>query len=818
MFANFMNVLKAIWAFILFVAPWIFRLSPPLISVFIAAVVLGFLPEARDLLLSRDPWWRLAVSLLIVVVLWCAPLYAMVRGTLSMRGATPVVTAIIAGLFSLFPLVILWAASDATQRAIVRCEVIQTYDALNDCLKQPLAADVLTLTSVTAGIIDPSTEHMPAAAGALQQISQVQMGIGIAALLVLAGGLLVARLIPLTPASPWAGPLRLLLGLLALAFVVVAFVAPFSYADWFGKLSLLALIAGSWLAIANAVLLFPVPVRWGVVIVVVAIYYSGIFLERFNDVRTFKSPWWEAANADQTGTVPTRQAFLDAEITRWMELNGCEASTKAAPCERRPILIAAEGGASRSAFFVSTMLGALIDYTRDNPGYPDLRTSIFAMSGVSGGALGLATLRAALADQRAGYMPPCKAPPESWFGDDDTPGSRDVTTSWRACLQALTSGDLLTAPLIGFVLGDNAPIFSPMDRSAMLEVAIERNYNTIVGDGPAACEGDADRRGFCRPVGYLSQEASWLPILILNATEVGSGRPILISDVQTRVVRCTIVTDCPDFFRTAHNIFELYARDPRTRPDTPLADQVSELTVGGLGQAADLRLSTATVLSARFPGISSAGHLRFAEGSKSFITARIVDGGYFDNSGLQSISLLLPHLVDRGLRPIIIYLRASPWFEQQLALPGSKIVDTSFGDILESRLDVWAGNPVANYISRLFSEPVAALVSARNGHVETVRESLRNLSSRLGNVSIEQLMVMEPMTPWAGSRNVPSLCLEQPPKSPYSRSNLYSPVMNWWLSPLTQASLDAQVCDRRNSDAIWRILEDLNAPPKASAR
>src|SRR5262249_3587316 len=72
-----------------------------------------------------------------------------------------------------------------------------------------------------------------------------------------------------------------------------------------------------------------------------------------------------------------------------------------------------------------------------------------------------------------------------------------------------------------------------------------------------------------------------------------------------------------------------------------------------------VRLSTAIVLSARFPVISTTAHFADTSG-----VLRLVDGGYVDNSGAVSAGQLLKALMEaakrRGLannlRPVILFL------------------------------------------------------------------------------------------------------------------------------------------------------------------
>src|SRR5262249_55234487 len=146
-----------------------------------------------------------------------------------------------------------------------------------------------------------------------------------------------------------------------------------------------------------------------------------------------------------------------------------------------------------------------------------------------------------------------------WFGAAPAYVSRperDITRSWRSCLQLLTAGDFLTPTLIGMTLRDTFTQLASMDRAALLARSIEEHYNAVVFGGSPRCGDDRDERGFCRPFGYLGGESRWLPLLILNSTEVDTGRPVLISDVQTRVTsNCASPIDCTPLFEVAQNAF-----------------------------------------------------------------------------------------------------------------------------------------------------------------------------------------------------------------------------------------------------------------------
>ncbi|WP_217578609.1 hypothetical protein [Mesorhizobium sp. GbtcB19] len=110
---------------------------------------------------------------------------------------------------------------------------------------------------------------------------------------------------------------------------------------------------------------------------------------------------------------------------------------------------------------------------------------------------------------------------------------------------------------------------------------------------------------------------------------------------------------------------------------------------GGLGKAKDKRLSTAVAMSARFPFVTSAGQLRFENENRNIITGRVVDGGYFDNSGLETINHQLPYLHAKRLKPRVIYLRSSPWYSQRYDLAGNPILGSPQDQLWETKLSAW---------------------------------------------------------------------------------------------------------------------------------
>lgn len=248
--------------------------------------------------------------------------------------------------------------------------------------------------------------------------------------------------------------------------------------------------------------------------------------------------------------------------------------------------VATEGGGLRAAYFTALVLTALQDQC------PAFAQHTFAISGVSGGSVG-ATIFGALAARSARNLPrqPCLDPGEG-------------RGRMQRTADSILSHDLLT-PLVGMGLfPDLFQRFLPFripswDRALGLEVGLEKAWSDVVGD-----------TGLAQPFGSLWKDFSnqAVPALLLNSTRVTTGERVLISP--------------------------LYPLDERFNRLVTLQDLIG-------GRA--VRLSTAAFLSSRFPLITPEGELPRPAGS-SAPPERLVDGGYFENSGATTLSELLASL------------------------------------------------------------------------------------------------------------------------------------------------------------------------------
>ena len=386
----------------------------------------------------------------------------------------------------------------------------------------------------------------------------------------------------------------------------------------------------------------------------------------FDDLRTI---------APGPGGVADRQIDIKSAVVRWKTANNCADACPPA------LIIAAEGGASRAAFMVATVVGDLMDRAKAKGDPADAANPgrrIFAISGVSGGAFGAAVVRAALADaaESPNRVPPCVAAQETWFAAADR--SRDFHNSWRACLQLLVSGDYLSPVFVGVGFRDN--LFAPRewffwgkslieDRAALIEEAWERHYDSVTNAGHAtngaAC-GDDTRHGLCRRFGYtkLAPAGSWAPLLLLTGTSVDTGRRIIVSDLTSTRDSIANGQHSPvALYSAAFDVFELLSSPlppPRRRPNASRA--IATATRRRSIAAPDIRLSTAALLSARFPIISPPGVLRVA--TQPCYGDRIVDGGYFESSGLTTALDIAEALKPEKVTPIILWVQNEPIIER----------------------------------------------------------------------------------------------------------------------------------------------------------
>jgi len=251
--------------------------------------------------------------------------------------------------------------------------------------------------------------------------------------------------------------------------------------------------------------------------------------------------------------------------------------------------VAAAGGGLRAAYWTAHVLAAADDATCGEFG-----RHVYAYSGVSGGSLGIA---AYLAQRQVWQQKP-----------EAERCQRGRTEEMRRMLNR----DFL-APVAGSLLfAEMTQRFSPYtyledDRGSTLARSWARAWDDVF---PKA-QGSFDR-AFLQQFAALAPGDSAMPVrpaVFLNATSVESGRRAVAMNVRARV------SGAIDVFRPVSGV---------------------NLKTQGL------TVREAVLNSARFTYVSPAGTVigcrKDADGKcPEFIWGRVVDGGYFENSGIATL-------------------------------------------------------------------------------------------------------------------------------------------------------------------------------------
>ncbi len=208
---------------------------------------------------------------------------------------------------------------------------------------------------------------------------------------------------------------------------------------------------------------------------------------------------------------------------------------------------------------------------------PTFADQVFAISGVSGGSVG-ASVFCALVDHHLQH------PKESFPGWYTQTADKVLREDF---LSPLLASALLEDMLQQFF----APPLARWDRARSLEAALERAWRNALNSGT-----------FEEPFdGLWARAPRGVPSLVLNTTEVDSGQRVVVSNLVFSAGQSPALAS-------------LRAMDGRLVPC----------------------LSTAACLSARFPIVTPAASLRSPADALHPGKHRLVDGGYFENTGVAT--------------------------------------------------------------------------------------------------------------------------------------------------------------------------------------
>ncbi len=359
---------------------------------------------------------------------------------------------------------------------------------------------------------------------------------------------------------------------------------------------------------------------------------------------------------------------LQLAFQTWLE---CRPGFAEAEKEQRryPVyLVAAQGGGLYAAYQSASFLAALEDRS------PDFSSHIFAASGVSGGSVGL-TVFAALTslspvDPKANSCPP------KWHDSASFLPQGTFTKSVDAVLRRDFLSPVGGALLFPDMLARLSPVpIESFDRTTALERSFAESFST-------ATKVDI----LSKPVLDYWTPTGITPALFLNTIDVDTGRRMVITPFNDLgdVISFRQATDCPI----------------------------------GRAECLSPTLASGMLLSARFPLVTPAGTLILppksntsnpsytANSELGFNKARFVDGGFFENSGLDTIADLIEELRRLDLSDKVVF----------------RVITFDFPP---------PESPVRTYSLGEVASPIRALNSARSARIDPARNRIIEMQGPL---------------------------------------------------------------------------------------
>jgi hypothetical protein len=262
-------------------------------------------------------------------------------------------------------------------------------------------------------------------------------------------------------------------------------------------------------------------------------------------------------------------------------------------------IISAQGGGIFAANQAALTLSRLQDYC------PAFAHHIFAISGVSGGSLGAAVFSSLV-----------KALPPKKFLEEQSCLKEVENHTLEEKASHFLNNDFLSPLLAAGLFSDSIQRFLPislgggLDRARGLEHAFEYRWNSESADSTSSNPFEGSYYDHWSPT--ATENAA--PALVLNTTVVETGERLLLS---------------PFTFKTQDS---LNSKLPSLKDISSVACTVDK------DAHIDFPLSTATVLSARFPIVTPVGWFKECrdKNDSSNNKLHLADGGYFENSGFST--------------------------------------------------------------------------------------------------------------------------------------------------------------------------------------
>ncbi|MCH9806876.1 MAG: hypothetical protein K0U74_04020 [Alphaproteobacteria bacterium] len=434
-------------------------------------------------------------------------------------------------------------------------------------------------------------------------MAMVAIGLLVFAIVVLADRPALARLL----ARPGTG-----LAVLASSFVLaliagsiaVAIMFPVRISQTLGSLFIMSLfLVALQLSLLQLQLLRQrTGIPFTALLVISAIVYSLLDVNDNHPVRS----------VERTAQGNAKTVTVEEAVNRWMgsRKDAAQFADKPYPV----FIVAAQGGGIYAAKHASSFLAEIQDLC------PGFSHHLFAISGVSGGSVGASIFGALAKDFSLQETSDLK----KYGCVDDFTGKRKAY--FADAVTSIFQKDLWSPLAAGLLFPDFLQrfIFYPfdsLDRARWLDYAVEDAYDRGIAESGFQQNVNASARPLAGSYmdSWNPERYSHAPALILNTTEVASGERLVVSPFK--------------FSGAGLNFL-------------PVWDEGDEAKSAKYAPV----LSSAAGLSARFPWITPAAYFHRLEvnskGETENKKIRVVDGGYFENSGVATSLDLIKEFVN----------------------------------------------------------------------------------------------------------------------------------------------------------------------------
>jgi len=328
-------------------------------------------------------------------------------------------------------------------------------------------------------------------------------------------------------------------------------------------------------------------------------------------------------SSEKADPIP-RRSLADV-FPEWLE----QRRSKSAVEEEFPVfVVTAQGGGLYAAHNAATFLARMQDLC------PAFRNHLFAISSVSGGSVGATVfatalhasdLEAELNERKLDAQTPQQCATITQFlAGASRVSNLDQAGIIETKVQLALSTDYLSPLVAASLFPDFTQTFVPVpvpafDRVRALEVTLENAADEMY----VGAQGSKDNLLRMDYQAHWKPD-NWLPALLLNSTDAGSGKRVVMSPF--------------DFNAANPRDTDLCMLANLKRPE-PNSDQRVQ------SFALSFPLSAAAFVSARFPWVTPAATVTI---DNDCITqhhkARLVDGGYVDNSGVETALTLIDEM------------------------------------------------------------------------------------------------------------------------------------------------------------------------------